>query len=179
MKLFKISENYLFKNGSEILREIIISIIFASLVGATVSYFFDYKLDRRVAHREFIYNFNRTFFDNQKYRNISTAIEEQYLYNRGNILKVNGGNFTDYEIDDYLGLFYDIWNYGEDRFVSESLIDRQFAYYVCITYQNKEIKEYRNRLEKEGFSKESAFDFLDDFAEDLRINNETNCKDGI
>jgi hypothetical protein len=159
-----------------IFKEIIVSVFIAAFVSSVISYYFNKKIDRAVANREFIFNFSRTFFDNPKYRNISIAIEEAYLDDKVKIFKRNGGQFSDYDIDDYLSLLYDLYAYGEESLVDYSIIDDQFHYYICITYQNKEIREYRKSLIKQGFSKEGAYGFLDDLATRFGINDSCNCK---
>lgn len=159
-----------------VVKEITVSIFIAALVSSTISYFFSKNIDRSVASRDFIFNFSRTFFDNPKYRNISIAIEESYLYNKGKIFQENGGPFTGYEIDDYLGLLYDLYTYGEESLVGYSIIENQFYYYVCVTYQNEEIRNYRKKLLAEGFSEVGAHGFLDDLAKKFDINDGRNCK---
>jgi len=159
-----------------IVKEIIVSIFIAALVSSTISYFFNKNLDRSVANREFIFNFSRAFFDNPKYRNISVALEESYLYDKGKVFKENGGAFTDYEIDDYLSLLYDLYAYGEESLVQYDIIEDQFHYYVCVTYQNKEIRDYRNRLIIQGFSEVGAHGFLDDLATKFGIDDSYDCK---
>jgi len=159
-----------------VVKEIIISIFIAAVVSSTISYLFSRDLDRRTANRDFVFNFSRIFFDNPKYRDLSTAIEESYLYGSTKVLKVNGGDFSDYDVDDYLSLLYDLYAYGEESFVDYNIIDDQFHYYVCITYQNREIRNYRERLISQGFSDSAAHGFLDEFAERLGIDSSYNCK---
>lgn len=167
--MFKIKLNNFYK---EILREVIIAIIISSLV----TYWFNLKLDSRAASRDFIYDFDRTYFDNPKYRNLSIAIEESSVYGRGQILQSNGGQFTDYDMDDYLSLLQDLYVYGEDGLVPYDLINNQFYYYVCVTYVNKEVEGYREKLKREGFSDAGAWGFLDVFAKRLNISKDSNCK---
>lgn len=169
-------KEYFRKEKNEIIREVLITILLSALVTTLLNFYFDSirerKDQRNTAKKEFIYNFHRTFFDNLKYRDVSTAIEEQFLYNRGKILKTNGGPFTEYQLDDYLGLIYDIWTYTSyEGFVATDIIDYQFTYYICITQQNKEILGYRDRLLQMGFTKEQAYSFLDDMAETLNFKN--------
>jgi len=159
-----------------IVKEIFISIFIAALVSSTISYFFNKNIDRSVANRDFIFNFSRAFFDNPKYRDISIALEESYLYGKGKVFKDNGGTFTDYEVDNYLSLLYDLYAYGEESLVQYDIIEDQFHYYVCITYQNEEIRDYRKRLRLQGFSEAGAHGFLDDLAERFGINDSYNCK---
>ncbi|PIQ86557.1 MAG: hypothetical protein COV74_04050 [Candidatus Omnitrophica bacterium CG11_big_fil_rev_8_21_14_0_20_45_26] len=159
-----------------IVKEILISIFVAAFISSAISYIFNKRIDRDSASRDFIFNFSRIFFDNPKYRDVSIAIEEAYLTKAGQILEDNGGRFSDYEIDDYLGLLYDIYAYGEESLAKDKVIANQFQYYVCITYLNKEIRNYRNRLIKEGFSEELAHGFLDDLAARFGIDNSSDCK---
>ena len=159
-----------------IVKEIVVSIFIAALISSAVSYFFNKSIDRDVANRDFIFNFSRTFFDNPKYRDISIAIEESYLYNKGQIFKENGGSFSDYDIDDYLSLLYDLYAYGEESLIKYDIIDDQFHYYVCVTYQNKEIRDYRKRLISQGYSDAAAHGFLDDLAKRFGIDESYNCK---
>src|SRR5687767_6907588 len=131
---------------------IILSVIIPLISGAFGAYYFDSKINQKDAQRNFIYNFNRTFFDNPKYRDISIALEEQYLYGKGKIFQINGGMFNDYQVDDFLGILHDFYLYGESNLVAYSLIDNEFSYYLCIVYINDEIIDYRERLKKLGFS---------------------------
>ena len=161
---------------SRIPKTFIISIIIPIMVSSFVTFYLNNKLDQKTASREFIYNFSRVFFDNPKYRNISIALENSYLYGETPVLEENGGQFSDYEIDDYLSLIYDLYAYGEEGLVPYRIIDDQFHYHICITYNNEEIKEYRNRLKREGFSDESAYSYFDDFASKLKIEDGDDCK---
>src|SRR3990167_1131919 len=74
--------------------EAIITILVATIVSTSISFYFDTALDTRTSKRQFFYEFSRTFFDNPKYRDISIALEEQYLYGRGKIFTINGGKFS-------------------------------------------------------------------------------------
>ncbi len=157
-------KSYLKKYREDIVREVIVTLVIGGLISFGFNFLAGIKIDKRVAERQVLYEFERTFFDNQKYRNISTAIEEQYLYNKGILREINGGEFTDYDIDDYLGLLFDIWSYERDRLVYKDFINNQFGYYLCITYNNKEIKEYRSYLNSIGFTDYGSWGFLDDLA---------------
>ena len=115
-------------------------------------------------------------FDNPKYRDISIALEEQYLYGRGKIFTINGGKFSDYDIDNYLYFFYDLYSFADEDLISYKLASEQYAYYVCITYNNSEIQDYRNRLLNAGFSDWQAVGYLEDFVNILGISKSTDCK---
>src|SRR3989338_8093038 len=95
--------HYLRENRFEIAQQILLSIIVATLVSSSVSYYVNVRLDERVTERQFIYDYSRVFFDDPKYRNVSTALEEEYLYGK-KFLKPDGTSFSDYDIDDYLYL---------------------------------------------------------------------------
>lgn len=157
---------------------IFVSIIIPSLVSALVSFYVGETLDTRTSKRQFFYEFSRTFFDNPKYRDISIALEEQYLYGKGKIFASSGkeGKFRDYDIDDYLGFFYDVYSLADEDLIPYSLVSDQYGYYVCITYKNPEIQAYRERLLKKGFSKNQALGYLEDFANLLDITKNTDCK---
>ncbi len=158
--------------------KLLLVIFIPIFVSGLVTFYFNAKLDMRASQREFIYNFGRTFFDNSKYRNISIAIEDSYLHNNRNILEVNGGEFTDYEIDDYLNLLQELYLYGEEGFLSYDLIENRFDYYVCITHHNKEIQGYLKRLaSEEGFVEEGGtYSFLEEFAQKLGVADKKDCR---
>jgi hypothetical protein len=170
-------KKYIRKERFEIVREILISILVSTMISAGITFYFNKSLDKRVSSRQLIYDFSRTFFDNPKYRNISIAIEEQFLGSKKPILKSNGGLTSDYELDDYLGFLYGLYSYGKDRLVPYSVIEDQFSYYVCITYHNGEIQDYNGGLADQGFSKPLANGYLDDFAKKLKIENIEDCKE--
>ncbi len=168
-------ERYWSHERASIAREILISILISSVISTAFSFYAGKLIDQRVAQRQFIYDYDRTFFDNPKYREVSKAIEEQYLYDRGTLLIANGGRFDDYVIDDYLNLLSDIWTMSRAGMVSYGLFDAQFAYYLCITYQNKEIQGYRARLRSLGFSDDNSYNFLDEISPTLG-GEQQNCK---
>ena len=159
-----------------IVKDLVVTIFIAALVSSSLSYFFTKKINQATADRDFIFNFDRTFYDNAKYRKVSIAIEESYLDGGKKIFKANGGHFSDYEVEDYLFLLYDLYAYGEESLVKYKMIDDQFHYYVCLAHQNKEIRDYRKELIAQGFSKTAAFGFLDDLATKLGIHDSSDCK---
>lgn len=163
---------YLEQNKFEIGREIIISIIISSLIGGSIAFYFNKKIDERIASRQFIYEYSRTFFDNQKYRNISVALENQYLY-KERFVTPQGQNFNDYDIDDFYSLIYDIWSFYKEGFISKKLLNEQYVYYLCVIYNAPETKTYRAKLKTEGFT--DNYNFLDDIAKEFELNNK-DCK---
>ncbi len=149
----------------------IITIIISSIASSLTTYYVNRQIDNRVTYRSFIFDFGRVYFDNPKYRDISKALEEQYLYGKEDEL----ANITDYEIDDYLGLISDIWSFYEDGFITKDLIENQYGYYLCITYKSKFINNYRKKLLTDGFSESESYSFLEDIADELSL-KEKNCK---
>ena len=71
---------------------------------------------------------------------------------------------------------YDFYTLGEKSLIKYDIIDNQFYYYICITYQNKEIRDYRKRLVDQGFSAIAAHGFLDQLAKELDMTDSYNCK---
>jgi hypothetical protein len=167
----------------EILKEIILTIVISSLVSFAISSYLNKTQDQRVAARQFINSFSRTFFDTPKYRDLSVALEANYLYPDAVKFKridrdrfgLNGKIFTEYQLDDYLSLLGDIYSFYTDGFVSKELLDRQYAYYVCVAYNDKVVKDYRAELLLDGFSKNLNYSYLDDLAGLLGVKNK-DCK---
>lgn len=157
-----------------IVKEIVVSIFISALVSSAIAYKFSKQIDQGVANRDYVYNFSRTFFDNPKYRDISIALEEKYLYDRGSTMQANGGKFTDYQIDDYLTHLTELYLFGNEGFISFDLLNYQFGYYICITYNNQEIQGYIKRLKSIGFT--NPYKTLDYLAEKMDITPQTDCK---
>lgn len=171
MNFFRKAQLYFKKEKFEIFREIIISILFSVLISGFVTAKITSYFESRKTQRQFTYDFGRTFFDNQKYRNISIALEDEYLY--GKIDKE--ATLSEYDLDDYLGLLSDMQSYYEDGFISKELVSDQYGYYICITYQSKFVRSYREKLKQEGFSDSESYSFLDYLVDDLNIKGK-DCK---
>jgi hypothetical protein len=159
----------------EILREILVSVIVAALVASLFNFYADNKIDQKTSQRQLAYDFSRTFFDNPKYRNVSIAVEEQYIDGRGNVWTGRNGPFDDYVIDDYLGLLNDIWTYDNEGLAPEHFVEDQFDYYFCITYHNADIQAYRSYLHETGYTPEAAWGYLEDVAKKYDFKN-SDCR---
>lgn len=170
-KAFTKLKSFFIKNKPEKVREALFTIIISVTISSFVTYYINKKLDDRVTHRKFIFDFSRIYFDNPKYRNVSKAIEDQYLYGKEELLS----SVTDYDLDDYLGLISDMWSYYKDDFISKELIDDQYGYYLCITYNSKFVNDYRKRLLTTGFAEGEDYSFLDIMAEELKLKGK-DCK---
>lgn len=160
--------HYVKREKFEILREILISILISTIVSAGTTFYLEKKLDERTSKREFMFNFGRVFMDDSKYRNVRIALEDHYLYGRP-VLKTNGGDIDDYDLDDYILLLYDMTRYYKEGFISKKVFDDFYAYYFCIAYNGSDVTSYRNKLKSLGFSEAMAYDFLDETAHELGL----------
>jgi hypothetical protein len=96
---------------------------------------------REQANADFLLKFNREFFGSETNQKIVTAIEE-----KNNVLEENKGEFTDYQLDDYLG-YYELMSWYEKKgLVDFELIDEMFGHYISLAWQNDEIKKYIDKL---------------------------------
>jgi hypothetical protein len=91
------------------------------------------------ANADFLFRFNRDFFHNKTNQSIIIAIEE-----KNNL--ISNGKFTEYDIDDYLGYYELMAWYEKKGLIDFDLIDEMFGHYISLAWQNKEIKEYINKL---------------------------------
>jgi len=146
------------------------ALVLATIILTFVSWYSDKATAQENASRQFIYNYSRTFFDNPKYRNISVALESQYLSGNKSIPR---WKFSDYEMDDFYNLVSDFWSYYQDNFISKDLLGQQYSYEFCVIYNAQETKDYRGQLVKEGFSDD--YSFLDDIAKEFDLIG-ANCK---
>lgn len=170
-EVFSKLKSFIVKAKPDKLRETLATIIISVTISSFVTYTTDLKLEERVTNRKFIFDFSRVYFDNPKYRNISVAIEEQYLYGKEEKL----ASISDYDLDDYLGLISDMWSYQEGGYVSQDLINDQYGYYLCLTYNSKFVNDYRKRMLKIGFAEDENYTFLDLMAEKLKFKGK-DCK---
>jgi hypothetical protein len=112
----------------------------ATISLATIAYI-QLKALREQANADFLLKFNREFFGNDINQQIIVAIEENRY-----VLKENNGEFTAYELDDYLG-YYELMSWFEKRgFIDFEIIDEMFGHYISLAWQNKEIEKYIDEL---------------------------------
>lgn len=118
-------------------------ILSATVALATIAYI-QLKALREQANADFLLKFNRDFFSNETNQKIIIAIEE-----KKKVLKENNGDFTYYELDDYLG-YYELMSWYEKKgFIDFELIDEMFGHYISLAWQNKEVWEYIEKLRSE------------------------------
>ncbi len=120
-----------------------IGLFIATVALAFIAYI-QLKALREQANADFLLKFNREFFDSDTNQKIIIAIEE-----RKNVLKENKGEFTDYQLDDYLG-YYELMSWYEKKgLIDFELIDEMFGHYISLAWQNEEIKKYIDKLRDE------------------------------
>ena len=96
------------------------------------------------ANVDFLFRFDREFFGREINQKIIAAVEEEKK-----ILKENGGEFTAYQIDDYLGYFELMSHYEKRGFIDFELIDETFGHYISLIWQSEEIRNYIDELRDE------------------------------
>lgn len=118
--------------------------IFIATVSLSVIAYIQLNALREQSNADFLINFNREFFSNETNQRMIIAIEENK-----NILKINNGEFTEYQLDDYLG-YYELMSWYEKRgFIDFELLDEMFGHYISLAWKNEEIKKYINGLRSE------------------------------
>jgi len=163
-----IFNRYLKREKFEIARELVISVLIATLVSSGFSYYLNVRLDERITERQFIYDYSRIFYDNPKYRDVSIAIEQEYLQERP-FLRRDGTTFSEYDIDDYLYLLQEIWSFYQIGYISENVLKEQYKYFICVTFNSPSVQKYRRSLDTRGFA--NAHDYLDEMAKELGVEN--------
>jgi hypothetical protein len=58
------------------------------------------------------------------------------------VLKEKGGEFTHFQLDDYLGYFELMSWYDKKGLIDFELVDENFGRYISLAWQNEEIKKY-------------------------------------
>jgi len=102
------------------------------------------KALREQANADFLLKFNREFFTSEMNQKIIAAIEA-----KKSVLKEKGGEFTHYQLDDYLGYFELMSWYDKKGLIDFELVDENFGRYISLTWQNEEIKKYILQLRNE------------------------------
>jgi hypothetical protein len=94
---------------------------------------------------DFLFRFNRDFFyDNKTIQKIIKTIDAKKP-----LFKENGGQFDEYQIDDYLGYFELMQLYLDKKLIAFNLVDQMFGYYIARAWENNEIKTYVTNLRKD------------------------------
>ncbi len=99
---------------------------------------------RKSSQGNLIVTLNRDFFFENRLYKVRKAIES----NRP-IFRDSRGQFTEQDIDDYIGFFDMLDSLISRRIIDYELVADNFCEYVKEAYENKEIKAYVMRLRKE------------------------------
>jgi len=127
---------------------------FATLITSTATLatvaFLAYQIyyTRKQTHADFMFKLNEAFFFRSPSKGIIRALEEGE-----NILKQNRGNFSEVDVDDFLGLIELMDRYRKQGVLATGDIDSMFGYYIEKAYENEEIKKYVENYSEywEGF----------------------------
>ena len=133
--------------------KIILCAIFILLFAITLIAYQHYKSQQLQQQAFLIYKLADDFY----YRsgnipNILRLVEENKP-----ILKINGGEFKETDLDDYLGFFEGLDLYVYYDVLRSDWVDDQFGYYIARAYKNEEIKEYLIKVRKDSQLPEYLF----------------------
>ncbi len=93
---------------------------------------------------EFLYQFKKDFFESDRNQKIIKLTEEQKF-----ILETNGGEFDEYDIDEYLDTFDVASNFWKKDLIDLNLFDEVMGNYVTMAWKNSEIRNYIEKLRKD------------------------------
>ena len=103
---------------------------------------------------------------------INTGIIET-IENKQHILLENNGKYNDAQLDNYLGSFDTIESSLDDNLLSESDFCDSFSYFINITNNNSEIKNYVSTQQKQD---SEFFTSLKVLADKVKNSRNANCK---
>ena len=99
--------------------------------------YYQLEILKKQTNATFLLTFNREFFDKKQNQKIIATIEEEEP-----LLVDNGGKFTLYQLDDYLGYFELMALFEKRGVIDFKLIDEMFGHYITCAHKNKEIAKY-------------------------------------
>lgn len=111
---------------------------------------------KKQAQASFILDLNRDFFMNDRLYRIRKAIEAD-----APLLVINGGQFTEQDIDDYIGTFETISDFTDRGILDEDIVDNNFGIFIVDAYDNVEIHDYITHLRKKLNSEDYYSGFED------------------
>jgi hypothetical protein len=92
-----------------------------------------------------ILDLNRDFFFNDRMYLLRKAIDADEP-----ILQENGGQFSESDIDDYVGIIEMMAMLNEKHILDSTLLEYNFGGYVLQAYQNEEIRMYVDKLRRDA-----------------------------
>jgi hypothetical protein len=93
---------------------------------------------------DFLFRFENNFFQDDIAQEMMVVIDENE-----SLLKKNGGKFTGYDLDNYIGYFESLGRYEKDGIIDFEFIDDIFGHYISQAWENKEIRDYVDWLRKD------------------------------
>lgn len=101
------------------------------------------KEARRASQGTILLEANRDFFFSDRMYRVRKAIESKKP-----ILKSNGGQFTEQDLEDYIGYFEMLYGFTEQKILNLQLAEDNFGAYVEEAWVNKEVREYIGELRR-------------------------------
>jgi hypothetical protein len=138
-----------------IIYKITAPIIIIVLIVIAVFSYQNYKSQKLQQQATLLYKLQDDFF----FKNERLIKMLQYVEEDKPILIENGGEFTTYDIDNYIGFFELLGKYNDDNVLPFDWIDNQFGYYISRAFNNAEIEDYIAKLRLKPQLNEAYFDF--------------------
>jgi hypothetical protein len=118
------------------------------LVGANIFLWLTMRVavqeTRRASQGTLVAQLNKDIFFTERMYRMRKAIEAKKP-----ILKSHKGEFTEQDIEDYIGTFDMVYGFVERNIIDCDLADDNFGAYVEEAYTNKEIRDYISDLRRE------------------------------
>jgi len=124
--------------------EIINAGIFITTVILALVGYIQLEALRVQSRADFLFRFENEFFHDEIVQEIMVVIDENE-----SLLKKNGGKFTGYDLDNYIGYFESMGRYEKDGIIDFEFIDDIFGHYIFQAWQNKEISDYVDWLRED------------------------------
>ena len=138
--------------------EIINAGIFITTVILALVGYIQLEALRVQSRADFLFRFESEFFHDKIVQEIMIVIDENE-----SLLKKNGGKFTGYALDNYIGYFESMGRYEKDGIIDFEFIDDIFGHYISQAWQNKEISDYVDWL-REDMKDPRYYEFFQELA---------------
>ena len=92
---------------------------------------------KKTTRAEFTLRLHNDFFFNSRNEKIVRLIDSSQP-----ILKINGGQFVELDLDDFLGIIELLWIYINDGVLTKKTVKDMFGYFIVKTWQTGEIQSY-------------------------------------
>lgn len=133
--------------------KIIVTVVLILLVVIAFFTYQNYRSQRTQQQAQLMYKMQDDFFfKDERLPKILRLIEDDKP-----ILKANGGEYTDYDLDDYLGFMELLDDYVDDGVLPYDWVYDQFGYYITQAYKNSEVRDYLLRTRQQSDFPETIF----------------------